>query len=57
METHKATEIAYRNGYARGLKEAEEKIKALTEENDRLIEEVIYWRDEAKSAKARLEEI
>jgi hypothetical protein len=31
------------------IREAIALIRELTEENDRLIEEVIYWRDEAKS--------
>lgn len=55
MDKHRATEIAFKNGYNKGLKEAEEKIKELTEENDRLVEEVMYWRAEAKSNKELLE--
>lgn len=55
METHRATEIAYKNGYEKGKAEAEAKIKELTEENDRLIEEVMHWRYEAKRTKELLE--
>lgn len=60
METHRATEIAYKNGYEKGKAEAEATIRKLTEENTRLQTDYneLYesTTEEIKSLRAELRE-